>query len=117
MFTGIVISCDGGILVDSFYGKGSSFYVYLPDAGHREETVNIPLADTAVTDGRQIRIMLVDDEKPLLGMIMERLATRGFEVSSFSEPLEALEVFRHNPYGCDVFVTDYWMPGMKGSEG
>lgn len=113
---GIVISCDGAVLVDSFHGKGSSFYVYLPDAGHREEAINIPLADAAVTDGRQIRIMLVDDEKPLLGMIMERLAARGFEVTSFSEPLEALEVFRHNPYDYDVFVTDYWMPGMKGSE-
>jgi two-component system, probable response regulator PhcQ len=69
------------------------------------------------------RIMLVDDEPPILKSLQRLLRhapcshggkTFDLEISSFSDPREALEHAQHEPF--DLFLSDYRMPGMDGVE-
>lgn len=67
------------------------------------------------------RIMLVDDEQPIL-RALQRLLARvpcihdgkrfALQVDAFDDPAAALAQVRHTPY--DLFLADYRMPGMDG---
>ncbi|MEO9320739.1 MAG: response regulator [Nitrososphaera sp.] len=57
-------------------------------------------------------ILLVDDE-PDIAMIMKRGLTKaGFDVTSFTDPLQALANFRQGVY--DFLLLDVKMPQMDG---
>lgn len=103
---GIVVSCDGYIMVESIPGKGSSFYVYLPEAGGRDEAKVIVNEEKIKITGRAPRIMLVDGERILLGMINERLVSRGFDVTSFFDPKSAMDYFVSRPQEFDIVISD-----------
>jgi response regulator RpfG family c-di-GMP phosphodiesterase len=69
------------------------------------------------------RIMLVDDEESILKALKRLLRvapcsygnrTFPLEITTFSDPREALEHARCEPF--DLFVSDYRMPGMDGIE-
>ena len=59
------------------------------------------------------RILVVDDEKDML-LLLERIITAEtqYEVVTFSNPLQALDAFRVEPF--DVVITDLKMPKMDG---
>ena len=62
-------------------------------------------------------IILVDDEKMVLGNLVESIdwKSEGFNfLSSFSSALQALEFMKNNKV--DVVITDIKMPGMDGIE-
>lgn len=60
------------------------------------------------------KVLLVDDEKDFLETLSERLKSRDLEVTSSTDPEEALEIARGG--GFDVIVVDLKMPGMNGIE-
>lgn len=111
---GIVIACDGYIFVESELGKGTSVCVYFPEAGDKEETVIINQEEIIRKNGRVLRVLLVDDEKSLLGMISERLTSRGIEVSAFLDPMAALDCFNSRPGDFDIVISDFNMSGLNG---
>ena len=45
--------------------------------------------------------------------MLERL---GYKVSARTSSIEALEVFRNNPQGFDLIITDMTMPNMTGKD-
>ncbi len=60
----------------------------------------------------QQRVLVVDDE-PGITMLCQRLLTgAGYEVRSFTNPLESLEYFRADPI--DLLLVDIRMPGISG---
>ena len=61
-----------------------------------------------------MKLMLVDDEMPILESLERALKPTGYTCSIFQEPLEALEAYRRGGY--DVVVTDFMMPEMTGIE-
>ncbi len=63
-----------------------------------------------------ISILLVDDDAAAIDVGSRILKKLGYEVTSVDHSLEALELFRRNPLGYDLVITDYSMPGMKGDE-
>lgn len=113
---GIVISCDGYVFVDSELGKGASICVYFPEAGDKEETLITNQEEIIRVNGRAPRVLLVDNEKSLLGMINERLASRGLEVSGFLDPLSALDCFISRPNDFDIVICNSHMPVLKGMD-
>jgi CheY-like chemotaxis protein len=61
------------------------------------------------------RVLVVDDEPAVLGLVCTALSARGYEVQSALSPLRALELARDAP--CfDLIVSDVIMPGMCGPE-
>lgn len=63
---------------------------------------------------KQITVLLVDDELPLLESVRRRLQFRGFNVLAVNSGEKALAVAREQPV--DVAVIDVKMPGMGGKE-
>ena len=70
------------------------------------------------TNAREQRILLVDDETPVLSAVARLLrphlnrASRPVKVDAFTDPLQALE--RASRQTWDVVVSDYRMPNMDG---
>jgi response regulator RpfG family c-di-GMP phosphodiesterase len=60
------------------------------------------------------RLLVVDDEELVLEALRETLRLEGYEVLTFSEPLEALEILRSTPVS--VLITDQNMPAISGLE-
>jgi len=59
-------------------------------------------------------ILFVDDEDSLVILISVVLKRWGYEVSGFTDPLQALKTLRERPSGFDALVTDLSMPAMSG---
>ena len=64
------------------------------------------------TDDNRPRILVVDDDAYLLMAIGQTLSLGGYEVDTFTSPLEALEKLKQTTYA--VIISDIKMPGMDG---
>ena len=62
------------------------------------------------------RILLVDDEESVVRLEKQMLERLGYNVSAFSNSLEALETFNSNPDGYDIVLSDMTMPNMTGDQ-
>ncbi|MDP2272891.1 MAG: response regulator [Archangium sp.] len=60
--------------------------------------------------------MIVDDDPRLADAVARLLETRGFTVTAFSSPHDALAALRAGPKDFDVVLTDLTMPEMKGQD-
>ena len=58
------------------------------------------------------RILVVDDDPEMCGMLSEVLKGEGFSVLTTSESLEALKILKKEEF--DVIITDLKMKGLKG---
>ncbi len=110
---GIVKSHGGVILASSAPDKGSTFTVYLPAFEKRLET-ELRTEDPIPTGTE--RILFVDDEPDLVKLGRQMLESLGYDVTTRSSSLEALELFKRQPHRFDLVVTDMTMPHMSGTE-
>ncbi len=112
---GIVSNHDGKILVESTPGKGTVFNLFFPAAiGKGAEDTDEFNIEKAVRGSS--RVMIVDDERMIIDVVNRGLTKLGFEVSGFTDVVEALEVFRKDPFAFDVVITDQTMPEISGFE-
>ncbi len=97
---GIVKRHGGAITVQSEPGKGTTFSIYIPameEAG----------ADAVVESGQMLptgteRILLIDDEKIVVEMGTAILEQLGYKVTTETDSLRALEIFRSRPGEFDM---------------
>lgn len=103
----------GSIVISSVPGRGTRFEVYFP--GHQPDHApgRTATGGPALT-GERKQILLVDDSIADLRSINQLLLHLGHRVASTSSPVEALDMFKDNPDGFDLLITDQVMPGMKG---
>jgi len=111
---GIVTELGGVIDVASRPAKGSAFEIYLPrtDAAAMEKAET----ESPLPRGSGERILLVEDERPLMLLAEEMLAALSYEPAGFSRAAEALAEFRADPQRFDMVALDHLMPGMTGIE-
>jgi len=62
------------------------------------------------------RILLVDDEAPLLELLKRYLERLGYEVEACLTPADALKSFDLDPSRYELVLTDLTLPGMSGDE-
>jgi CheY-like chemotaxis protein/anti-sigma regulatory factor (Ser/Thr protein kinase) len=108
---GIVKSHGGEINVDSHVGEGTQFTVILPICG--DETAESGRQQIQLPRGSE-HILLVDDEQDLVEIGKEMLQRLGYRVTAIAGSLEALEVFKQDPFRFDLVMSDFNMPGMSG---
>ena len=59
-------------------------------------------------------ILLVDDEELILNSVSRVLRRMGYEITSYTDPREALLAFKNSPMSFDAIISDYQMPEMNG---
>ena len=63
------------------------------------------------------RLLVVDDEPPIVKLVTRILETDNYEISSAQSGVAAAEMVLSPSYpGIDLLVTDLMMPGMNGRE-
>jgi len=111
VINGIVKRHEGAITVQSQPEKGTTFTIYIPSLDVRPETTmqvdDLPLRGSE-------RILLVDDEPTLMEMGTSLLERLGYKVTSQTDSMKALEIFRSSPDKFDLIITDYTMPKLTG---
>jgi PAS domain S-box-containing protein len=110
---GIVTEVGGAIDVTSTPGAGSSFTVYFPRYGDAADCTEDD--EPAMPRGNRQRVLIVDDEEPLVRLASRTLEELGYVPLGFTSSATALAAFRADPQRFDALITDERMPGMSGS--
>ncbi len=121
---GIVRGHHGVIQVHSQLGEGTVFRIYFPDAGSPtssiiaagEASVRAREATAPALQGDGAHVLLIDDDQAIVFLMKRLLERKGYCVSGYTAPNEALAAARAEPGRFDLVVTDYNMPGMSGLE-
>jgi CheY-like chemotaxis protein len=110
---GIVTELGGAIDIASTVGTGSTFTVYLPRSGDAAELGQ--KMGSALPRGDGQRVLVVDDEEPLVQLATRTLLDLGYAPIGFTSSAAALDAFRADPERFDALITDERMPEMSGS--
>lgn len=113
---GIMRTHLGTVDVQSSPDTGSLFTLYFPVA----DALVVPAAPEAPVrqsvQGQGQRVMYVDDDEALVFLVRRVLKRKGFMVTTFTDPRQAVQALREEPLRFDLVVTDYNMPGYSGVE-
>jgi PAS domain S-box-containing protein len=110
---GIVTEIGGAIDVETAVGIGTTFTIYLPRSGDAVQPRGAE--ESALPRGNGQRVLIVDDEEPLVTVAARTLAKLGYAPTGFTSSAAALAAFRADPEGFDALITDERMPEMSGS--
>lgn len=109
---GIIKIHHGLINVESDLYHGTRFDVYFPLI--QAETHKTSDKTPIVLLGNQEKILVVDDEPFFLDVVKDNLEMLKYKVSANLSSLKTLELFKENPTGFDLVITDQTMPEMTG---
>ena len=114
MVHGLAAQSGGTLRIKSAVGKGTTAELWLPavdgeadELGSREEGL--------ASQPRRATILLVDDEDLVRLATAEMLREMGHRVIEAESGAAALAIVRADEE-LDLLITDYLMPGMRGSE-
>ncbi|MFZ5453990.1 MAG: response regulator [Thermodesulfobacteriota bacterium] len=94
-------------------GNGSGLQIHLP----RLDGAKTPRAKAAAPLAPvPVRILFVDDDPPVVEVAVTLLEHLGYLVTALTSSIEAWQVFRGDPQGFDLVITDLSMPLMSGLE-
>lgn len=107
----------GAVTVRSRPGYGTSATLLLPAlAGAEPERPQEDAAAGAAPRGRGQRILVVEDEEPLLQVQMKALRRLGYEPLAARDGSQALTILQARSTEIDLVMTDVMMPGRGGRE-
>ena len=110
---GTVKKYGGTIIVETQPGRGTVFTILLPVT--RKEEAAQQYEPEALPHGAE-KILLVDDELPIVKMGQQALESLGYDVTTRTSSIEALELFKAKPDEFDLVITDMTMPNLTGEK-
>ncbi len=110
---GIVKSYAGDIAVHSKAGVGTTFTILLPVIDTEDDAGEITPKDEQVFEGDE-HVFVIDDEKMVVDVARHALESFGYQVTTQTDPVSALEIFRAQAGKFDLIITDMTMPKMTG---
>jgi PAS domain S-box-containing protein len=110
---GIVLSNNGSITVDSKPDKGTSFEILFPKANGTGEAMETDML--TMKTGTE-KLLFIDDEDSIVDAGQRMLERLGYDVTTQTDSIEALELFGRYPEDFDLVITDTTMPHMSGME-
>ena len=76
---------------------------------------NRPKVPSTTSDRPVARVLIVDDEEPISGLVERVLSRAGYETAVAADGAEALKIAEEKgPF--DLLLADVVMPGMQGDE-
>ena len=99
----------GAITVQTMPNAGTTITLFLPTLD------GMTLPEPKAPEGA-LRILIVDDEEPLLKPINRLLSADGFDTRTARNGFEAIKCLRVLPEPLDVALVDISMPGLDGVE-
>ncbi|MBT8341514.1 MAG: PAS domain S-box protein, partial [Desulfatitalea sp.] len=115
---GVVKNHGGFIHIDSEPGRGTDVRLLFAASPARIQ----PTGTIAETDDQRplspkaLRVLIVDDEPPILDSVKEMVESLGFTVTATQKAREALDIFQQAHETIDLVMLDMVMPEMDGAE-
>jgi len=109
---GIMRDHDGAIAARSRVGEGTVFELYFPAREEEAPAARAPARDMPL--GRGERLLVIDDESAICTSLKSILGRIGYVVTTSSDPVAAVELFRADPQAFDLVLTDLTMPRLTG---
>jgi K+-sensing histidine kinase KdpD len=119
---GIMKQHQGWIVVESQLGVGSTFTLFLPDAGKGPANVAARQSDTQTTSRRNMAtgnetILVAEDEAVLRDLVVNILEFCGYRIYQAGTGPEAVKVWQEHRDEIKLLLTDMVMPGgMSGRQ-
>jgi two-component system, cell cycle sensor histidine kinase and response regulator CckA len=112
---GIVKQSGGYVVVQSEFGSGTTFNIYLPRVEEALEAHGAAPVSRAA-DGGSETILLVEDEESVRQLVRETLESKGYRVLEAENGQAGLEAAAAHPGAIDLVITDVVMPEMSGRD-
>lgn len=109
---GIVQEHGGTISVEARHGHGATFVVDLPAMQEEGDEASGEILVPSPHTTR--RILVIDDEEPILDLLKTALSQEGFQVDVAKEGEEALVKLARGSY--DLIISDLRMPQIDGAK-
>jgi CheY-like chemotaxis protein len=107
----IVTDSQGKVTAESVLGSGTTLRVFLPVA--EAQLLPQTTADSTAPSGEGRRVLLVEDEAPVRGVMAHILRDAGYDVMEAEGGEAALEIARRSRAPIDVLCTDGILPGLR----
>jgi PAS domain S-box-containing protein len=115
MVYGFAQQCGGHVSIESQEGVGTSVTLVLPAIAHVAQPSH-EHGSQKLLKKRTGRVLLVEDEAPVLQFVCGQLINLGYEVETVSNGPDALRLLRQDR-NFDLLFTDVMLPkGMSGIE-
>ncbi|MFN3239557.1 MAG: PAS domain S-box protein [Pseudomonadales bacterium] len=109
MVHGFISQSGGAIGVESEPGKGTTFTLYFPVAT-QEPPEALPTNKESALPAQPLKILLVEDQEPVLDVLAKILRAEGHEVTPAISGDHAIGIFQDRA-DYDLLITDIDMPG------
>lgn len=74
----------------------------------------MPVVSQPAARGEKTRVLFLDDAESMVELVKVYLTRRGYTISGFTNPADAIAALRENPRGFDLVVSDCNLPGASG---
>ncbi len=111
---GIVAQHAGWVSVESKRDRGSVFRAYLPAALVNLEEEGEKEISLEWLQGKQERVLLVEDEKSVCSALRRALVENGYTVLDAPNAVEAMQIYEREEGRVDLLFSDVVLPGESG---
>jgi nitrogen-specific signal transduction histidine kinase/CheY-like chemotaxis protein len=111
---GFAKQSGGDIVVNSTWGDGAIFTLYLPRSAAPTAAVAAPLSHADPAGGQGHRILVVEDNLDVGRFSTELLEDLGYATEWVQSAVEALAILAEDEFAFDLVFSDVIMPGMNG---